>query len=110
MSKSEQFELTQYKPFRTAKLFAQANADGELMPIIFSDATFCIRLIFRGILTDIEVADRSTKLTFGPLKRIHGKRTQELVLRHTGKQIADNYIRPYAVCRTPEWLHALAGN
>jgi hypothetical protein len=111
MQKGEQFELLQNRAFKTAReLLEEASIVGEVMPLIFSNAANCKRLIFWGELIDIEVYDKPTqsRLVFGPLSRITGRLTQDLILRSEKRSIAENFIRPYAVCITPDWLRALA--
>lgn len=75
------------------------------MPILFGDSTNCSRLIYWGILLDMYVDDTGTEYTFGRLNKFGtGKKPQDLVLKSTGKNIAPNYIRPYAICRTPSFI------
>lgn len=73
---------------------------------MFADATDCTRLLYWGAISDIHIDDGGTSYSVEGLSPIgHGRTPQDLVLRSTGKQIAPDFIRPYAICRTPEFLH-----
>ena len=79
----------------------------EGMPVIFADATDCGRLVYWGILSDIKPGKLGMHSFVRSLRRLRGHHApQELVLRSTGKTIAPNFIRPYAICRTPAFLNA----
>ena len=77
------------------------------MFILFGDAAYGGELIYWGILVDIKLKDATTEYTVKALKRLpKGHTPQELELRSTGKRIAPNFIRPYAICHTPKFLPA----
>jgi hypothetical protein len=89
------------------QLWQQAQAAGFGFPILLGDATDCSKLVYWGLLTEVEIEGNSTRYTVDRLRPLPGEHTpQELVLRSTGKRIAPNYIRPYAICRTPAFLNA----
>ncbi|HYL13882.1 MAG TPA: hypothetical protein VEV41_12650 [Terriglobales bacterium] len=86
-------------------LFQKAQLAKKAMPELFGDASDCRRLLFWGLLTDVTLRDGLTSFAVDRLRRFNGKHApQELVLRSSGKQIAPNFIRPYAICRTPQFL------
>ena len=88
-----------------ANLWRKAKAADEEMPVLLADATDCSCLLFWGLLTDVRVAAEGTSYSVDRLRKFKGKhRPQELTLRSTGKKIKPNYIRPYAICRTPDFL------
>jgi hypothetical protein len=100
-------KIKEEKPWTQAKsLLDEAKKNDERMPVIFSDAAHDSEtLLCWAILEDIEIKGQSTECRFGDVRRIgpkHGR--QELVVRDTGKNIKPNFIRPYAICRTPEFL------
>ncbi|HVN64555.1 MAG TPA: hypothetical protein VMT58_07945 [Candidatus Binataceae bacterium] len=76
------------------------------MPVLFSDAAHDTEtLLFWAILRKIDLDGRKTTFHFDNVKGIRGKHArQELILRTSRKPIADQYIRPYAICFTPEFL------
>lgn len=94
------------KPWVTGlRLWRQATDNDLRMPIVFADAADCSELIYWGILSDVSIDKRSTEYAVSQLQRIQGRRTpQQLRLKSTGKPIAANFIRPYAICLTPEFL------
>lgn len=90
----------------TAKrLLQEASAANKRMPVLFGDATECSRLRYWGLLTKIDVQDGATSFVVESLREIRKRRTQELVLRNTRKNIAPNFIKPYAICLTPTFLN-----
>jgi hypothetical protein len=87
------------------ELWQEAQVAGLGMPVLLGDARHCSRLLYWGLLTSIELGDGSTDYTVDKVRRLKGKHTpQELILRSTGRQIAPNFIRPYAIVVTPEFL------
>ncbi len=86
------------------KLFKQAKADGVEMPILFADASDCSRLIAWSVLKTLAVSGNGTQYGVGQLFAVRGKTPQDLVLKSTGSTIAPGFIRPYAVCETPDFL------
>jgi hypothetical protein len=86
-------------------LLSKAKAAGAEMPVVFADATDCSRLLYWGILTEVVIEDQTTKYSVKQMQEINGSHSpQKLLLKSTGKQIAPNFIRPYAICRTPSFL------
>jgi hypothetical protein len=75
------------------------------VPILFGDANKCSRLVYWGVLRNISFRKKRTTYTFENLQRIpRGHKTQELWLSKQNRKIAPRFIRPYAICRTPEFL------
>jgi hypothetical protein len=103
-SRPETFE--ERKRWVTAqRLWLRARSHNVAMLALLGDATDCSRLLYWGVLTDIDVAGNTTRFQIDRLRPISGRHTpQELVLRSTGKTIAPRFIRPYAVCRTPVFV------
>ncbi len=86
-------------------LFQAAEAAGEALAILFGDATDCSRLIYWGLLQGVNVSDEDTHYTAFPIRAFRAQhRPQELVLGNSGENIADGFIRAYALCRTPDFL------
>ncbi len=86
-------------------IFQSARAADEDVPILFGDATNTRRLVYWGRLTSIDVGDEDTHYSVFPIRPLApGHSPQELVLLSTGKRIAKGFIRPYAICRTPDFL------
>ncbi len=88
-----------------ATMFEEARAANRDVAVLFGDATQCSRLVYWGRLTAIDVGESDTHYTVFPVcsvGRTHS--TQELVLASTGERIAERFIRPYAIVRTPDFL------
>ena len=87
------------------KLREQARAADIGFPILLGNATDCSLLEHWGLLTEVVVEGKATWLTVDRVRSLPGRHTpQELVLRKSGEHIAPNFIRPYAICRTPAFL------
>ena len=87
------------------QLWEEAQAAGLGFPVLFGDATDCSRLEYWGLLAAVEIEGESTRFTVERVRPLPGSHTpQELVLRSTREHIAPNFIRPYAICRTPAFL------
>jgi len=83
-----------------------ARSNGQELIIVFAPAENTRFLHSWGVLTEIHVnEDKSTTYSFKDLAVFvpyeNGVYKHDLVLKATGKNIADDFIRPYALCRTP---------
>jgi hypothetical protein len=98
--------LTEAKPWTSGlKLLERANEEGVDLPILFADATDCSRLLFWAVLTKIDITPDGTRYRFERLRPLPRNRSpQDLVLLSSGRPIAPGYIRPYALCETPDFL------
>lgn len=88
------------------RLLEQACRENTRLPLLFGDATNCSLLTHWAVIQDIHLLPTGTKYTFSPPKRIPGRHSpQELALQSTGELIAEDFIKPYAICKTPRFLH-----
>lgn len=88
-----------------SELLQHAQQRNEKMPLLLADATDCSTLVYWGFLKNIEVHDDHTNYTIERVLRLAGDhKPQELILKSTSKPIAANYIRPYAICFTPDFV------
>lgn len=100
-------QIAENSPWRTgAALVLDAIKIGAEMPVIFSDAAHdAENLLYWAVLRRIDIDGRQTVVSFDKFSRIRGKHGRsDLTRRRPRKQIKRNYIRPYAICETPEWL------
>jgi hypothetical protein len=88
------------------RLWRHAQAEGEAFAVLFGDATDCSRLEYWGLITEIELVDEGTSYTVECIRKLTADdhKPQELVLQSSGKRIAPGFIKPYAICRTPDFL------
>ena len=87
------------------KLWKEAQAAGVGFPVLLGDATDCSQLICWGFLTALKINDEGTDFTLDRVRSFSQEhRPQELVLRSTDEPIAPNFLKPYAICRTPDFL------
>lgn len=89
------------------RLFHQAKMDGRRMPIVFADAATTANLICYAFLTHVEILESGgTRYTFEnltPVTQVIPKST--LIKRSDGKPLSDDFIRPYSIVYTPEFIH-----
>jgi hypothetical protein len=101
-------DLVESKEWKTGEdLFRKACKAKQDMAIIFSDAARdCSALIYWAVISNIKLGERKTTCKFRSLRLLpKGKhRTQRLRLKSTNKTIAPDFIRPYAICLTPDFL------
>ena len=79
------------------------------MPVLLADAADCSHCWYWGLLEKVQVQEGFTAYTYPwiALRELPGNHNpQELTLRNSGKKIAPNFIRPYAICLTPSFLTA----
>jgi hypothetical protein len=73
------------------------------MPVVLGDATECSRLLYWGTLTKIEIEHKTTRYWVKQIREIKGEHSPQELLLRTGKAIAANFIRPYAICEPPHF-------
>jgi hypothetical protein len=105
-SRKRSVSFLEEKAWKTGYLlWIKSKAAGTEMSVVFGDATDCSRLLFWGILTGVAIEDKTTRYSVKQMRKIKGRHSpQELLLKSTGKNVAPNFIRPYAICRTPSFL------
>jgi hypothetical protein len=87
------------------QLWRRAREEKLGFPVLLGDATNCSRLKYWGLLRSVEIKGQTTRFSVNQVRELReSHKPQELVLRSTGKHIAPNFIRPYAICRTPAFL------
>ena len=104
-SRSGTTRFTEARAWKTGyDLWSKSKAAGAVMPVVFADATDCSRLLYWGILTGIVIEDKTTRYSVKQMRKIKGQHSPQELLLRTGKAIAPDFIRPYAICRTPSFL------
>ncbi len=83
----------------------KAQKAGRELPIVFADSRDCSKLIAWSILRSVVITPKETHYSIGPLWAVQRSRPQDLLLLNSNKRIAEGFIRPYALCRTPDFLH-----
>jgi hypothetical protein len=85
------------------KLFEQAGAQGRKLPLIFAHYT---ALTYWAIAADIQLGKGTTRYSFTDLRPISGRNRSDLWVESSDTRLPDNFIRSYAIVRTPEFLVA----
>jgi hypothetical protein len=88
-----------------AEHLRNAKNAGRELPIVFADARDCSKLIAWSVLRSVAVGPKETHYTIGQLWAVHRSSPQDLRLLSSKKHIAEGFIRPYALCQTPDFLH-----
>jgi hypothetical protein len=102
---------TEHKKWvRAAKLLEQAKRTGSRLPIIFAPAERTFHLFAWALLDKVVVADETSEYTFSEL-RLFDRRPEKSTLTKAsnGESLSESYIRPYAICQTPDYVHATLG-
>lgn len=86
------------------KLFDAAERAGHVFPIFLSSSRACGDLLFWAHLRGIEVTEDGTYFTFSHLQGLRDCATQDLMLLNERRNIAEGFIRPYALVSTPDFL------
>jgi hypothetical protein len=83
------------------RLFDEAHQRGEDLPLIWSHFA---ELTFWAIAADITVHESTTEYRFRNLTPIRGYRRRDLIVESTGAALPNEFIRSYALVRTPGFL------
>lgn len=96
--------ITEKKRWATGRsLLTAAQKRGEQLPIIFAQYS---ALTFWAIARDVTLHDSTTDYQFTDLRPLHGYRRSDLIVESTGSSLPDEFIRSYAIVRTPDFLTA----
>lgn len=87
-----------------AEHLKNAHNAGRELPIVFADSRDCSKLIAWSVLRSVAVTTKETHYTIGQLWAVPRSRPQDLELLNSKKRIAEGFIRPYALCQTPDFL------
>ncbi len=99
--------LTEHKGWRRAKrFFDQAERQGYELPLIFA---YEYELLYWAVAREIsiyETDDRATtEYRFAELQKLKGGYYRnDLTVLETGKPLSRNFIRSYALVKTPDFL------
>ncbi|OOP56674.1 MAG: hypothetical protein AYP45_07820 [Candidatus Brocadia carolinensis] len=84
-----------------AKLLAEAKDQSRQLPLIFAQYA---PLTFWAIAVSIEVSTTGTRYSFASLRPLSGRRRSDLTVQSSGAPLPDDFIRSYAIVRTPDFL------
>ena len=87
-------------------LFCKAKNAGRKMMVVYAGAEDTRDLIYYATIKDITItSDDHTEYSIENLIPINPPRPKHsLILRSTGRNMDQWYIRPYAICQTPDFL------
>lgn len=103
--------LAEAKRWAGARAMLQDARDSQRdLAILFADSRDCSKLIAWSVLRSVDVSPTGTQYAIGSLLAVPRKRPQDLTRLATGAKIASGFIKPYALCRTPNFLRREAAS
>lgn len=98
--------LTERKRWVEAeRMLKEAKAKGLNVPILFADSTATSRFLGWAILVSVAVTESGTRYRFRSLRPLpSGASKRDLFVPSIGRRLSPDHIRPYVICRTPEFL------
>jgi len=102
--------FTEKKKWKSGlELLLAARQAGQKLLVVFAPAEAVTGLIYYAILKDIQFREDGvaafTDYNFTELTPIlPSPLINSLVLMESGRPLSENFIRPYAICHTPEFL------
>lgn len=86
------------------QLLKEARSLGQRLPVVFAPAEGTRRLFGWATLDDIKLGDR-TEYTFSNLIAFRNRPLKTTLKKQSdGLAISADYIRPYLICQTPDYL------
>ena len=91
---------------KAKQLLDDAKEAGARLPIVFAPAEKTRYLFAWALLDDIVMREKTTTYRFSNLQLFSKRhRKSSLVNAKNGERLADGFIWPYAICRTPSFLN-----
>lgn len=111
MDRRSLIQVERKKWAKAKEYLKEASAEGTYVPVILGDAKDCSKLLYWGLLVRIEIKQSITEYEVDRLRSVReGHTPQDLVLASSGDNIAPGFVRPYALCHTPEFLTESIGS
>ncbi len=96
--------IVEGKAWKTGKaMLAEAQSNDLLLPLLLGDAASTDGVRWWAVIDSIELmGEGGTLVSFHGLRALPERiRLHDLVVDSTGERLSDDFIRPYAICRTP---------
>ena len=105
-------EFTERKRWTSALGFLdRARKIGQRLPVIFAAGETIDGIIYFAYIDDLYVSpldehgNGTTTIRFSELQPLRPKRPlSSLRLKSSGQPLSEDFIRPYAICHTPDFL------
>jgi hypothetical protein len=89
---------------RARELLDEAKRAGKRLPVIFAPAEGTFHLFAWALLDEI-IPDKTSSYTFSELRLLDPQPHKSTLKKASdGEPLAEWFIRPYAICRTPDYL------
>jgi hypothetical protein len=86
------------------EILDEAKQSGRRLPVIFAPAEVGGHLTWWALLDEVRLGEK-TGYTFSELHLLDPRRTVKTLKKASdGEPLSPAYIRPYSICRTPEYL------
>jgi len=85
-------------------LLQEAWRRGQILKVLFADARDTRSVIFSADLDAVVLDEKGTRFRFRNMRPVRRMAKHSLILDRSGRRLAANFIRPYALCRTPKPL------
>jgi len=105
-------EFTENKRWVTGKrLLEEATEDGMRLPIVFGAADTGGPLVGWAVVDEITHYDRETKCSFSGFRKFKkgDYRKPSLKKKSNGEPLDEWFIKPYAICHTPDYIRTAKG-
>ena len=88
------------------RLLSEARRTGETLPLILADAADSTPLLYWAVVEDITYDEDAgvTTCRYANMRRVEGDRPLSALTLRNGRSLSDDYIRPYAICKTPHFI------
>jgi hypothetical protein len=89
---------------RAKQLLEEAKRAGKRLPVIFAAAEGTFHLVAWGLLEEV-VPDETSSYTFSELRFFEPQPHKSTLKKASdGEPLDEWFIRPYAICQTPDYL------
>ena len=105
-------KFIEHKNWKTGKeIFEESNKLKKNLLLLLSHAEEKSGIVYGAVIESIKIdEEKNTLYSFSNLSKLKNpKKLSNLILKEGDKQLSDDYIRPYAICKTPidtlDWLN-----
>ena len=89
---------------RAKKLLVEAKRAGKRLPVVFAPAEETSHLFVWALLDEV-VPSKTSTYTFSELRKFESQLQKSTLSKDAdGEPLDEGFIRPYAICRTPDYL------
>ena len=83
--------------------FEKAKKEGKDYLALFSNAAQTDRIYHYGIVASIDISNSTTRIEFSQITQAENKIWKWDLIKLSGGNLSKNFIRPYSLCKTPNF-------